>query len=88
MAAAFAEPPSRRSSAFAFSCLPQLELRQFADGGTRQRIAEFKLGRHFVTADLIGEKIIQLLKREALRPGLELDEGLGRLAAIRRRPHR
>src|SRR3546814_17457392 len=59
----------------------QLFLRQLADEGLRQDIAELHLARHLHRRDLVGEEGAQRLEREALTV-LQAHEGLGHLAAV------
>src|SRR4051794_30953603 len=66
-----------------FLLLAQLMARQLSDRRARQIVDEFDLRRHFVLAELAGELRAQLVERERLCAGSELDEGFCGLAAIR-----
>src|SRR3954469_6975405 len=57
--------------------------RQLSDRRARQIVDEFDLRRQFVPAELAGKLRAQLVERERLCAGPELDEGLCGLAAIR-----
>src|SRR5262245_23795388 len=46
--------------------LDQLLLRQLADGGLRQGVAEFQVRGQLVAADLVGEECAQLIERKGL----------------------
>src|SRR3546814_12801396 len=53
-----------------------------SDLGLGQGIADFHGHRHLVLAELVLQEAFQLLEGEGRRIGAQLDEGLGRLAAI------
>src|SRR3954470_18340649 len=62
--------------------LDELLLRELADGGAREVVADLERHRHLVAADLVDEEGAQRLERQRRRAGAERDEGLRGLAAI------
>src|SRR3984885_11506698 len=57
-------------------------LRYLANRRLRQRVADFHGADHFVLSETLLQKRLHLLERQRRRAGLQLDEGLRRLAAI------
>ena len=57
-------PPASRLGAL---LLDELLLRELADGGAREGVADLERRRHLVPADLVGEEGAQRLERERRR---------------------
>ncbi len=60
----------------------QFVAREFADRRARQFVDEIERRRNFVLAELAGEECLELVQRERIGAGAQLDKGLRRLAAV------
>src|SRR5918997_1018998 len=75
-------PPGCRFGRFATLLVPELQLRELADGRTGEGRADLDRLGHLVAPELVLEKALQLLGRERLRAGPQLHERFCALAAI------
>src|SRR6476660_5033799 len=72
----------RRSGELGLLLVVELLLRELADRRLRQLGANVERMHHLVLAELVLQECLQLGERERRSAGLELDEGLRRLAAV------
>src|SRR4029077_1227904 len=65
-----------------FLLVVQILLRDLADRGLRQSIADLERLHHFVLAELVLQEFLEFVERKRRGTLLQLDEGFRRLAAV------